>query len=165
MARWLDKLVERLRKEKTVAPPAEPPPEPEWVVHGYEPIAREGVYRFCYQLDFSRRMSPGISFGTARYVALLEAAQDGSLGIEVEHHFRPDYRRTGNSHLFSRPLPVLTPYDVFDAFWKNLERQPCFPDFPDSARNVFPDDTLPVLYREGGLELLAIEPAPKRSVN
>lgn len=167
MVKWLDKLVERLRGEKTVAqPPTEPIPEPEWVVHGYEPIVREGVYRFCYQPDLSRRMSPTISFSTSRYVALLDAAVDGSVAIEVARHFHPDYSGTSNSHVFPRPLSVLTPYDVFNVFWKNL-RQPIFPGLrlKDQTRLVFSDDTLPVLYREGGLELLTFEPALKRSAN
>lgn len=149
------------RKKEDIPAPLAPEPEKPWCVYGHEPIVREGVYRLCYQPDLGRTMFPNSSISTGYYVAVLDAAVDGSLGIVVEHLSREVYRRTAVSHVFPRPLPVLTPYDVFDVFWRNV-RQPVVL-FPHLSQPVFPDDVKPVLYREGGIELLATEPASQRS--
>lgn len=161
MANWLERLVERLRREKPITPLVESAPEKPWCVYGHEPIMREGVYNFCYQPNIIHRMSsilemsPRTSCGTSLYVALLEAATDGSLGIVVKSVSRSAYHRTTNVCLFQEPLSALTPYDVFNTFWRNL-RRPIFPGLSETTL-VFSNDDLPVLHREGGLELLAAE--------
>ncbi len=154
MATWLDRLVVKLlHKKKTIVPFAQPASEPPLVVREFERVNQEGVYRFCFQYDFMREEQPSICLSTARYVALVDMAVASSLGIIVKRHLRHDYRRTHVSCLFANtPLSVLTPYDVYSAFWR--DRQPIF-------TTLVSDPLVPILYREGGLELLA-EPATEK---